>query len=895
MSILRRISNLLFRSRLAADAYAELQAHIDMRVEENLARGMAPDEARRDALLRFGNPAQMKERVIAADALLSLDELARNVRYAVRQFLRSPGFALTAILTLALGIGASTAIFSVVKAVLLNPLPYRLPGQLVHLWEGSPGTRYRLGDEAYFSTARPGSFLGWQRTSNSFDSMSAFRWRPMLLQGGDRADLVNAQEVYRDFFETLGTPPYLGRTLRPADYQPGSERVVVLSFGMWKERFGADPQIIGRCIALDRAPYEVVGVMPREFFPPAARRGGLWMPHWASQGEENDWLTWGLIPFARLKSGVTWEQAQSELVVLSNRIADDHPTQEKTQAVVVPMAAQLIGSTWKLLLLLSSGVALLFLIACVNVSNLLLARAVDREKEFAVRTALGAGRARLAVQLLVESLLFAFAAAAVGLGIGCAGIHWLLALVPAAQSLPRLDFTRLDAGTLAFVGGLTLLTSLALSLIPLLRALRNRTNETLKMEGRSASAGKRRRLLGQVFIVSEYVLCLVLLILGTSLVQNFVKLEHADPGFDADHLLVFHITVPDVKYGKFTYGQPSPARERLFEHLESALDAIPGIESAAVTERLPLLAEVNPSPAQIMGHSIPPSGSEGEASTESVNPAFMRALRLKLLQGRFFNEHDDAHSPLVAVVNQAFVQKFLPHENPIGKRAKVWYGDAVIVGVIADFRFNGLDRIPFPEIFWSLRQSQAPNVWIMARSSLDPSLAADAVRQKIQSVDPDLPVIELHPMREVVADSLWRRRLTADLLAVVAALAILLAAAGIYAVMSYSVNQRRKEIGIRMAFGANRGDVFTLVMREACILAMLASALGFAAAFFAGRMATSMVYLSPGLASTQPRDPLNLWTFIASSLFLFAVAIFASYAPARRALRVDPSTILQHE
>jgi hypothetical protein len=250
---------------------------------------------------------------------------------------------------------------------------------------------------------------------------------------------------------------------------------------------------------------------------------------------------------------------------------------------------------------------------------------------------------------------------------------------------------------------------------------------------------------------------------------------------------------------------------------------------------------------------------------------------------------------LVAVVNQAFVQKFLSDENPIGKRAKVWYGDAIIVGVIADIRFNGLDRIPFPEIFWSLRQSQVPNVWIMARSTLDPSLVVEAVREKIRSVDPDLPVIEMHPMREVVADSLWRRRLTADLLAVVASLAILLAAAGIYAVMSYSVNQRRKEIGIRMAFGANRSDVFSLVMRETCALAILGSMLGFTAALFAGRMATSMVYLSPGLASTQSRDPLNLWTFIASSLFLFAVAIFASYAPARRALRVDPSTVLQHE
>jgi putative ABC transport system permease protein len=306
-------------------------------------------------------------------------------------------------------------------------------------------------------------------------------------------------------------------------------------------------------------------------------------------------------------------------------------------------------------------------------------------------------------------------------------------------------------------------------------------------------------------------------------------------------------------------------------------------------------AEVNPSGVQIAGHTIPPSGSEGDASTEMVNPAFMRALRLRLIKGRFLEEHDNAIAAMAAVVNESFARTFLPNEGPIGKRAKVWYGDATIVGVIADFKFNGIDRKPFPEIFWSLRQSPGRNVWIMARSSSDPSTVANSVRQKIHDFDPDLPVQEMHSMTEVIADSLWLKRLSADLLGLVAALAIILAAAGIYSVMSYSVSRRLKEMGIRMAFGASRRDVFGLIMAETSRLALIGSALGFIAAFIASRVALSTVYLAPSLASTQSKDSLNPMAFAISSLFLFAVVVCASYAPARRALRVDPAVVLQHE
>lgn len=895
MPLLRRVLNLFSRSQIDRDIDDEFELHIAMRIEDNLASGLSPAEARREAMLRFGNRVVMKDRVASADVAVDLGGIGRDIRYALQQLRRSFGFATAAVVTLALGIGSATAIFSVVKAVILNPLPFRQPGNLVHLWEGTGTERYRQGDQAYFSSVRPGNFFDWRTQSQSFESMSAFRWQAMFLTASDRAELVSAQEVYDGFFETLGTPALLGRSLQVSDYRPGSGHVAVISYRMWKQRYASDPGVIGRRIPLDRDSFEIVGVMPAGFFPTNAGYAELWTPHWASQTEQTDRVTWGWFPIARLKPGVTWQQAQTELFLLSARITADYPTEEKVHAIVVPMSAQLIGTSWKLLLLLSGGVVLLLLVACVNVANLILARAVDRDKEFAIRTSLGASRARLASQLLVESLVFAVVAAAVGLGVAAAGTSGLLALLPQADTLPRLDSIKIDLGTLAFVCLLTLLTSLSFSLIPMLHMSRNRPNECLKTEGRNASAGKNKRRLGQILIVSEFVFSLVLLILGASLVESFLKLQRVDPGFDTSHLLVFRITVPDVSFGKFIYGEKAPARERLFERLEQVVDAVPGVESAALTERLPLRSEVNPSGVQIEGHVIPSSGSEGDASTGMVNPAFMQALRLKVIRGRFLDEHDNATAPVVAVVNESFVRVFLLHEDPIGKRAKVWYANALIVGVVADFKFNALDRQPFPEIFWSLRQTQARNVWIMARTRPDTSLVTESVRKALREFDPDLPVQEMHPMVEVVADSLWLKRLSAVLIGVVAVMAIVLAATGIFSIMSYAASQRRKEMGIRMAFGASRRDIFGLIMGETCRLALFGSALGCIAAFLVARVVMSMSYLSPGLVSTQSHEPLHPAAFILSSAFLSAIAICATFVPAQKALSVDPAIALRHE
>jgi predicted permease len=903
MSLLTTIASglrsLFRKEQIDGELDEEVRTYLAMAAEEKMKTGMSRKNAVRAARLDLGSLEATKEIVRAARWESLVETWWQDLRYGLRMLRRSPGFTVVVVLTLALGIGAATSIFSVIKAVILSPLPFRHPENLVHIWEGHE--HYHRGDQAYFSSARPGSLFDWREQSNSFESITAYRWRPRLLTDNKQAELVVAQDVYDQFFETLGTPPQLGRALQANDYEPSAPDVVVISNAMWIKRFGGDPGVIGRRISLDRESYEIVGVMPPGFYP-APDYPELWTPHWADQAEKDNRNIWGVFALARLKPGVTWEQAQRELDVISARVLQDHPTLDSVGGVVVPMDAQLIGSTWKLLLLLAGGVTLLLLLACVNVANLVLARAVDREKEFAVRTALGAGRARLVLQLLAESLVFAVAAGIVGIGVAFAGTGGLLTVLPKAAVLPRLSSVKVDLAALAFVCVLTLVSSLVFGFLPLLRASRGGPHDALKVEGRGFSAGTGKRRLGQIFIVSEFVFSLVLLILGVLLVESFLKLRRADPGFDARNLMVFRIPVPEVNYGKFIYGAQDTRREKLYEQLERLLSDIPGVESVGFAANLPLKQAFNPSPVLVTGQE-PPTGLvdgkepplEAQTGTQMVNPGYFRALRVKLVSGRFFEERDNFDAPEVAIVNEAFVRRFFPNEDPIGKEVTVWFAKTKIIGVTSDFKMNALDQKTLPEIFWCSRQVQSPNAWIMLRAKADPSLVAPIVRQKIQAFDADLPAQEMQSMTGVVADSLWLKRLSAALIGLVAALATVLAGAGIYSVMSYSVSQRRKELGIRIAFGAGRREVLGLIMGETCRLAILASVLGCAAAFIAGRLATQTVYLSPWLAPSASQESLSPAAFLVSSLFLFSVAICASYAPARRALCIDPMVALQHE
>jgi len=893
------LRDVLRLSHLENEMDVELNAHIEAFTDDLIRSGLTPPEARRRARIEFGSIEQTKTDCRNARGINAVETILQDLRYALRLQCRGCGFTAVAIPTLALGIGATTAIFSVVKAVIFNPLPFRQPENLVHVWEGHE--HYHRGDQAYFSSARPGTLYDWREQTQSFENITAYRWRPRLLTDNKQSELVSAQEVYDQFFETLGTPAFLGRALDESDYQPSAPHVVVISNQMWMQRFGGDPAVIGRRITLDRESYEIVGVMPAGFYP-APDYPSVWTPHWADQGERENRNLWGLFPVARLKPGVTWQQAQIELDVVSARISRDHPTSESVGGVVVPMDAQLIGSSWKLLLLLAIGVILLLLIACVNVANLLLARAVDREKEFAIRTALGARRVRLALQLFMESLVFAVVAGIVGIGVAAIGTRGLLTVLPRAAILPRLDSVKVDFAALAFVCALTLLASLLFGLIPLFSRSRNRPHDALKSEGRAFSAGRGKRRLGEIFVVSEFTFSLVLLILGVLLVQSFIRLQRVDPGFDANNLLVFHLPVPEVNYGKYSYGERNRRTEQLYEHLERLLRDVPAVESVGFAAGLPLKQGLSPSPVLITGREPPPELGKGkdvplqaQASTRMVNPQYFHALRVKLMSGRFFAERDNADAPKIAMVNEAFAHRFFPNEDPIGKEVTVWFAKTTIVGVVADFKANALDQKAMPEIFWSMRQIPSPNAWIMVRTKVDSSVLAETLRQKIRQFDPDLPVMEMQSMSDVITDSTWLKRLSATLIGVVAVLAILLAAIGIYSVMSYSVSQRKKEVGIRIAFGANRRDVLGLIMGQTYRLAILGCVLGCAAALLAGHLATHTVYISPDQASSLAQDGLSPVAFVLCSLFLFGIAIGATLIPARRALRVDPVVALQDE
>jgi putative ABC transport system permease protein len=900
-----RLRSLFRKDKAERELSEELQFHLHSHIDENVGRGMNPQEARRAALQALGGVEQVKEECRDARHINFIDNFLQDGRFGLRMLRRSPGFAAVACVSLALGIGATTSIFSVVRAVIFAPLPFRQPENLVHVWgsEGPPGQHYRRGDQAFFSSARPADLYDWRAQNQSFERISAYRKRSMLLSGGKEADLADGQEVYDEFFEMLGTPAQLGRGLEASDYESSATHVVVISNRMWVQRLSANPGVIGARIFLDRESYQIVGVMPANFYPTPWGFPEFWIPHSANQGEKNDRKSWGLIPLARLKPGVTWEQAQIQFDVISVRLIEDHPN-DFLSAVIVPMDAQLIGSSWKLLLLLSCGVTLLLLIAFVNVANLLLARVLERQTEFAIRKALGASGARIAYQLFVENLTLLLGAGTLGFGFAFAQTKVILANLHESAGLPRLETVRIDFPLLAFVCGICFIASMMCSLTTLKNS-RHRSSFALQIEGRGLSSAGGKRRLGRVFIVSEFVFSLVLLILGVLLTQSFARLRRVDPGFDASGLLTFRVQVPAVNYGKFSYGAKDPQRDRLYEQLERIIAAVPGVESVAMSALLPLRHEINPSPVVIPGRERPATGRSGSArlgsaiqvqtGIERVNPEYFVALRLKLVSGRFLEEQDGPDAPMAAVVNEAFVKAFFPGDNPIGKQVSVWYGNPVIVGVVADFKLNGLDRIALPEMFWSLRQDPWSDVWVMARTKSDPALISTAVLKSIQNFDPDLPLREMNSMAEVVSESLWLKRIAAVLIGLVAGLAIVLAGTGIYSVVSYSVSQRTKEVGIRVAVGATPSDVLRLILGETWRLALVGCMVGCFAAFVAGKLATSQSYIAPSVASSLAPEKMNPLAFLFSSMFLCLLALAASLVPARRALRVDPIQALRHE
>jgi putative ABC transport system permease protein len=802
-----------------------------------------------------------------------MTRLFQDLRYATRQLRKSAGFTVVAVTTLALGIGANTAVFSVVDRVLLHPLPYPDSDRIVKVSQTFEGIST--------DNASPANYLDWVSQNQIFDEMAASRGWQGSLSTGDRPELVKGSMTTPSFFPLFGVAPILGRGLQASDARPGSDHVVVLGYGLWQRYFAADRAIIGRGIRLNGEQYNVVGVMPPDFS--ADEYGELWLPS-----------PWGvpthpLVPdkdprqfrgrnylevWARLKPGVTMQQARVELDTIGRRLETQYPDSNGEVGVTfLPLHEYIVGEIRPVLLVLLGAVVIVLLIGCANVANLLLARATARSKEISIRTALGASRSRLLRQLLTESFLLTLVGGVFGFLLAVLAVPSLLALSP--PDIRQFKQVGINPGVLGF----SFLTSVAcgvlFGLLPALQSSRSRPNESLK-EGERGSTANRGRT-RSALVVAEIGLSLVLLVGAGLLFRSFARLMEVNVGFDPDHLLTFNLGLPS---------STDPVRQLAFyQQVVQRLQALPGVEAVGAVSRLPLSGG-NSS----RSFNVPGVEKGYDADIRVSTPDYFRAMRIPLLKGRSFSESDFDSSLNIAVVNDALARTVFPGQDPIGKQLTHFGPDNLtlqIIGVVGNVRHVGLDADPHSEIYQLLGQAQWPSMFVAIRSAAsDATSLTSAAQNVVWSVNKGVPLANVRTMQDLIANSVQRRRFSMLLLTIFAAVAMLLAAIGLYGVMSYSVAQRTHEIGIRMALGARRPDVLALVVKQGMALALMGIAAGAMISLAMTRLISGMLF---GITAT---DPL---TFAGVAALLGAVAFLANYLPARRASRVDPMVALRYE
>jgi predicted permease len=893
MSILRRIANLFQRSKLDQEIEAELRSHIEMRTADNIAAGMSPEEARRQAVLRFGSRAAMKERVIAADAQMFLDSLWQDLRYGLRVLRKSPGFAAVAVLTLALGIGANTAIFSAVNGILLKPQPYADPSQLVTL-----GGVKRFPNGIMGNMDFPPDVWTKVRTQTPAIAQMAFWSRGEYTVTGDAApELLSAALVSSEFFRVMGTRPIVGRAIIPSDTQPGAKAVVVVSYPLWRERWGGANSVLGSTIALNNRPYEVVGVMPPSFdFPISSVENegkGVWLPLILPPGKEATGSSTDVYVVARLKKGVSIQAANAHLRIVSTGMAGNFVGWMKGGYVDARGMKPTFGDLDSALLILLGAVCFVLLIACVNVSGLLLARGWSRQREVAIRQALGAARGRIVRQFLTESLLLALAGGVLGLMFSYWGVHVLRAITP--TNTPEHGSFLLNGKILWFTLTVSLLTGILFGLAPALQASSRRIGAALS-EGLGGSLGsasaRRPRKLRSALVVIEVALAVMLVIGATLVARSFGKLMSVKLGFRTDHILTM-----DANFSKsICDGDKS---DRLAGCGAAVLDVvrrmreIPGVQSAAATSTKPLDAWSMTYSVRIEGQSRDISFDTGAMIVDrEISGEYFRTFGIRLLSGRSFTDEDTSGSPRVAIVNETFTRKYLSG-RVLGQRISdikdkdghpEWME---IVGVASDARDVGLDEEPNAEIYIPFGQAEYySGASFVARTSADPMAMAPALRRAIWSVDKDAPITDLLTMDQLVAESVSDSRYQAILLGSFGALGLILAMVGIYGVISYAVSQRTREFGVRMALGAQQGSILRMVIREGMLLVVAGIAIGVGGALALGGVLRSLLF------EVKPTDPP---TFVAVALALALVALAACWIPARRAMRVDPMVALRYE
>jgi putative ABC transport system permease protein len=870
----------------------EFSQHLEEEYERMLSRGASEDQAHEKVLEQLNTPDLLRREFENVDCPVSKQPVAsgaqgssnifadvlQDARYALRMLGKNPAFTSIAIIVLALGIGANSAIFSVVNAVLLRPLPFKHPEQLVMVWENAA----HLGFPR--NTPSPANFLDWQKQARSFTGMAAMAERSFNLTGVGEPERLEGRRVSANLFDLLGVPPLLGRAFVPADDNPGSH-VVLLSYSLWQRRFGSDQGVIGRAVTLNGESYTVVGVMPPLVQLPGSENNHdqLWVPIAFPPNEATQRGNHFLEVIARTKPGIALKQAQAEMETIAARLATQYRDYNtRIGAVVIPLHEQVVGDIKPALLVLLGAVAFVLLISCANVANLLLARAAARQKEIALRLAVGASRSRLIRQFLTESVLLALFGAALGLLLALAGIRILRTFMP--STISQVETIHIDGTVLIFTALIAVITGIAFGLAPAIHGSHLNLNDTLKEGGRDSAGTSKGNRARSLLIVGEVAISFVLLIGAGLLANSFFHLRKLDPGFRTDHLLTVKVDLSEVKY---------PDRERraaFFDEVMRRLRALPGMQSAAVAGNLPLTYNGDSMSISVEGTPDPPPDQRPDVVFRVIGPGYFGTMGIPILRGRDFIDEDNADTKDVVVISEKTAQYFWPGQDPIGKRLKPGSSTSKsawreVIGIVKDVRQNDLIAPPKMEMYFTYRQPKelAANALVM-RTTIEPMGVAASVRNTIWSLDKDQTVADIDTMDHIVAEAVARQRFSMVLLGLFAGLALLLASVGIYGVMSYSVVQRTREIGIRIALGAQRTDVLQMTVAQGLKLVCVGMMIGLVAAFLVTRVLATLLY---GITATDPI------TFAGISVVLLAVAILATYIPALRATRVDPITALR--